>query len=178
MSRASVRSFTLWHPRVTVTAIVAVTVLAVSGCGSSAVNAPPPASPTPTSTPVLGVATPGPQAQFVHDLAICATVDSNSHCVDGSTTHFAIKSRPFAVWTVVGIPGGEQHTITYTTLLNDTPIMMKTLPVQVGYIYKIGMYYPVAGIGVLKLYWDAPATDSGAPPSDDFLSQSIAFLIQ
>lgn len=179
MSKASVRSFPLWRTRVTATAIVAVTMMVVSGCGSSAVSIPSPIPPTPTSTPVLGVATPGPQAQFVHDLAICAALDANLRCPGGSIGQIPKQSTLNAVWTVAGFPVGEKHTITYSWLVNDNPLAMKTLPVQGNLNYSIRTYIPAGtGIGKLKLYWDAPASDGSTLPSDDFLAQSIAFLIQ
>jgi hypothetical protein len=147
--------------------------MVVSGCGSSAVSIPPP---RPTSTPVLGVAMPGPQAQFVHDLEICATVDPNGRCPAGSTTQCAIQSTLHANWTVDGVPVGEKHTITCVLLVNDSPVLMRNLPAQGGAPTNFSI--SLAGAGELKLYWDAPARDSSTPPSDSFLAQSIAFLIQ
>lgn len=152
-------------------------VMLLVGCGNAATTPPTP-QPTATATPVLGVAIPGPRAQFIQNLFVTDRVSTDPQ---GNTpvTTLRIGAPVYIIFSVHGVPQGEHHTITTYFFLQGQP-KSKTNPldVQDNFNGTASIVYPVAGIGMAKLYWDAPTSDLSAPPSDDYLAQSIAFLIQ
>ncbi|HEU5348406.1 MAG TPA: hypothetical protein VFU63_07315 [Ktedonobacterales bacterium] len=128
--------------------------------------------------PVTPVATPGPQAKLLSQVVTARARQSNCAPVD-PTSLFHVND---AVWVFVilkqAAPG---HTISVRWFANETdvnpPSTDKTSLAlgnnNAGACFSL--QYPSAGTGMVKIYWDRPANDTGDDPQDPALMATIRF---
>jgi hypothetical protein len=125
--------------------------------------------------------TPGPQSLFV-PMAVTATgVDRNGAPVN-PTSHVPVGRPVYVVCRVRGVLPGQPHRLTIRwylqgQLLRSPGAYTYATVAQDGSL-SFSVTYPVAGAGLVKLYWDEPVGDSNEQPNDRFLAQAIAFMVQ
>lgn len=137
--------------------------------------------PPPTATPVLGVAIPGPQAQHIQSVVTSDQCDVTTH-LPPLVTHF--KAGSFICVAGLEPNATARHTVRCDWFLNGVhimlrkPIIVELVPQGSGEsVFYCGLTFPTSGLGVAKLYWDAPDTGGDQSPSDQFLAYSIAFAV-
>lgn len=160
-------------------ALLALSVLML-GCAGQTTTTIVPTSvpPAPTATPLLGLPTPGPQAQHIKD--VTSTDDCNPHhATPPLVTHFTVGARVCVSATVTS--STDKDVLTAYWFLNGSLVQIATykfaLPGDGSRRVVFIMPYPVKGVGVAKLYWDASDGANDRLPSDQFLAYSIAFAV-
>jgi hypothetical protein len=143
-------------------------------------------------TTVAPASIPRPAAKYIVSVVTARSVDSNRTPID-ITSHFPVKSQVNLVVQVRNVTAGEQHTVSVRWFLNgiDTPVTGgegRTSKVsKVSKVIKVikddsnvqfGLVYPVAGVGMAKVYWDRPANDTSDSVTDPSLAQIIYFAVE
>jgi hypothetical protein len=134
-----------------------------------------------SQVPATPTSSPGPAAKYLK-VATTARAEDAQHNPVGPTTHFNVLQDIHLLAFVRGVPKGQQHTVWVRWYLNG---------VDVGFGRKKGQTvatvnggdtnvfftnnYPAPGIGMAKLYWDIPDSDSGDAPNDQYLAQTVIF---
>lgn len=141
----------------------------------------PPASVPTQSVHIEPVATPGPQMRYVPLVTTAAGVDDHLAPID-PTARFQPGMTVYLVASVRGAPAGHEHTITVRWFIDgqDTEIppsiSMKTVSGDANVYFTLT--YPVAGVGMAKVYFDAPPVSTVSAPSDQYLAATVVFLVQ
>jgi hypothetical protein len=157
---------------------------------------------TPTSfdyslVPATPTSTPGPDASYVRN-PVTALGHDNANNPVHPTTHFVLaqsangtsSTSVYLTAQVRGIPKGQQHTVWYRWYLNSedlglgrtlcTPSATNCTMVSFNSgdqnLYTLCVY-PKPGIGMVKIYWDIPSSDSGDASNDAHLAQTVMFGI-
>jgi len=137
---------------------------------------PPPTAAAPANTP-------GPAAKYIVMVVTARAVDSNYTPID-ITSHFPIGSQVHLVVQVRNIPVGERHTVSVRWFLNGTDMQVNGGPGRTSVEVTdnanahLSLLYPTTGVGMAKIYWDRPASDSSDSNSDPSLAQTISFTIE
>lgn len=142
-----------------------------------------PLRPAPTSTPstpTVGIE-PGPQAKYVRHVVTATGVDSGYFPV-GATSRFAANSSVYVVMSVRGLPAGTSHTISIRWYLNGVPLdHLASATTSITFTGNQQIYfvlsYPSPGVGMARVYLDAPASDIGDAPNDPALATTVTFLV-
>ena len=129
------------------------------------------------------VSTPGPAAKNITSLVTAKSVDSNYNAVD-ETSYFLVKSSVYAVITIVGVSQNQTNTLTCVWYLNDLNFNLHTGTTTVIQPNKTTNFHGVCelpynqiGIGMVRVYWNRPASDTSESASDPYLAQSIKFAV-
>jgi hypothetical protein len=144
----------------------------------------------PTSTvdifsqvPATPVSTPGPAAKDIVNVVTARSVDGNSAPI-GITSHFLVGSPVHLVVQVRTLTAVEQHTISVYWFLTGIDTQVSRGPGKTDVVVKdnspvlLSLIYPSTGVGMAKLYWDRPASDTSNSNSDPSLAQTIYFAIE
>jgi hypothetical protein len=127
--------------------------------------------------------TPGPAAKYIVMVVTARAVDSNFTPID-ITSHFPVGSQVHLVVQVRNIPVGERHTVSVRWFLNGTDMRVNGGPGRTSVEVTdnsnahLALVYPDTGVGMAKIYWDRPASDSSDSNSDPSLAQTISFTIE
>jgi hypothetical protein len=136
-----------------------------------------------SQVPATPVSTPGPAAKYIVDAKTARSVDSNRTPID-ITSHFPVNSQVNLVVQVRNVAAGEQHTVSVRWFLNGIDTQVKGGEGRTSKLIKdnsnvqFGLFYPVAGVGMAKVYWDRPANDTSDSATDPSLAQTIYFAVE
>jgi hypothetical protein len=134
-------------------------------------------------TTVAPASIPRPAAKYIVSVVTARSVDSNRTPID-ITSHFPVKSQVNLVVQVRNVTAGEQHTVSARWFLNgiDTPVTggegRTSKVIKDNSNVQFGLVYPVAGVGMAKVYWDRPANDTSDSATDPSLAQIIYFAVE
>lgn len=132
--------------------------------------------------PTAPAATQGPAAKNVAGVVTARGVDNNYAPVD-PTSHFFVGATVYVVLQIRQVPKGTQHTISVRWFLNNQDIqlppnaLVKKQVIQDSNAY-FGLTYPQPGVGIAKVYWDKPDSDSGDGADNQYLAATIYFAVQ
>lgn len=131
--------------------------------------------------PVTPVSTPGPSAKIITSAVTAHQVDSSYNPID-VTSRFTVNDTVYVVVNIVGASQKGANTLSCRWFLDGIDYNLKsgtTVTVQPtktnnfhGYC---GLPYYQTGVGMVKIYWNKPASDSGDDPKDPYLAQTIKF---
>jgi hypothetical protein len=136
-----------------------------------------------SQVPATPVSTPGPAAKYIVNVITARSVDSNRTPID-ITSHFPVGAQVNLVAQVRNVTAGEKHIVSVHWYLNgiDTQVTRgdgrTSKTVSDNSNVQFGLVYPVAGLGMAKIYWDRPDNDTGNQASDPRLAQTIYFAIE
>lgn len=135
-----------------------------------------------TKVPATPAATPGPAAKYITSATLAHNVDSNFAPVDISSK-FTVNSMVYVVLNVRNVPKGNTHTVSVHWFLNNVdvqlpPSALTTKDITVDSNAYFALLYPQQGVGMVKIYWDRPAGDTGNSPTDQYLAQTLYFAVQ
>jgi len=136
-----------------------------------------------TQTPTWPASTAGPAAKYIVSAKTARSVDSNRTPID-ITSHFPVKSQVNLVVQVRNVTAGEQHTVSVRWFLNGIDTQVTGGEGRTSKLIKdnsnvqFGLVYPVAGVGMAKVYWDRPANDTSDSATDPSLAQTIYFAVE
>jgi hypothetical protein len=99
------------------------------------------------------------------------------------TSHFTAGQQVDVVCTVGGFPKGQRNTVSIHWFFDGVDMQLPILngktseDVTSTQVVYFAMQYPTAGVGMAKLFYDLPSTDSGDGPDDPYLAGQITFAI-
>jgi hypothetical protein len=132
--------------------------------------------PTPTATP-------GPDGKFITNV-VTARGEDSLHNPVGPTTHFTVEQSIHLLGQVRGVPKGQKHSVWVRWYLNGVDLGWGRVPGKTVASVTQGdtnlffvITYPQPGIGMARLYWDIPNSDTGDSPNDQYLAQTVVFGI-
>ncbi len=136
-----------------------------------------------SQVPVTPVSTPGPSAKIITSAVTAHQVDSSYNPID-VTSYFTVNDTVYVVVNIVGASQKSANTLSCRWFLDGIDYNLKsgtTVTVQPtktnnfhGYC---GLPYYQPGVGMAKIYWNKPTSDSGDAPNDPYLAQTIKFGI-
>lgn len=134
-----------------------------------------------TQVPATPVSTPGPAAKNITSLVTAKNIDTSYNAVD-VTSYFLVKSTVYAVMTIVGVSQNQANTLSCVWYLNDLNFNLhngneKTLqPSKTTNFHAMcALPYNQVGVGMVRVYWNRPASDTSDSPNDPYLAQTIKF---
>lgn len=133
--------------------------------------------------PATPASTPGPQAKIVQSVVTAHAIDAKYNAEDESTI-FLVNSTVYVVANIVGASQTTTNTFSCTWYLNGVNYQLNTakqtqLPPGKAsnfHAYCALPYYQT-GIGMVRLYWNRPASDTNDGPNDPYLAQTIKFAV-
>ena len=133
--------------------------------------------------PATPQSTPGPAAKNVTSLVTAKSVDPSYNAID-ETSYFLVKSSVFAVITIVGVTQNQTNTLTCVWYLNNLNFNLHTGTTTTIQPNKTTNFHGVCelpynqiGIGMVRVYWNRPASDTSESATDPYLAQSIQFAV-
>jgi hypothetical protein len=135
-----------------------------------------------TQVPATPVATPGVAAKYVTSATTARNVDNNFAPVD-ITSKFTVNNMVYVVLSVRNVPKSTQHTVSVRWFLNTLDVQLppsaltKKDIVQDSNAY-FALQYPQPGLGMVRVYWDRPASDSDNSSTNQYLAQTLYFAVQ
>lgn len=139
-------------------------------------------TPTPISTfgvPATPVSTPGPAQKYVTNATTALHADTNNLPV-GPTSSFPVGATVYVLVTVRNIPSNQSHVVSVRWFFDGVYLGIKgntSQTVNGNFNVDFALTYGSPGVGMAKIYFDRPATDSGDSPTDSSLAQTILFAI-
>jgi len=180
-----------------VSGVVSIMLICIAGCGGAAllghnqlasifqqqIKIFPTAHPYSTANvPVTPIATQGPQVKYVYNIVTSQGVSTNFVAVD-QTSHFQANNYVYVVCDVHGIPKGQTHVISIHWFYDGQDLDLRS---QLGATYQnvssdqvvyFRLYYPYPGLGMAKVFFDLPSSDSGDAAGDPYLAGQIYFAV-
>lgn len=136
---------------------------------------------TSANVPVTPVATPGPANRFVQHVVTATGVDNNLFATH-PTSRFTTNSNVYVVISVRGVSDSKQHTVSIEWYQNTVRLDLHgaetTRTITKDSQVFFALSYPSPGVGMARVYWDKPDTDTSDSPSDPALADTIYFLVQ
>ena len=133
--------------------------------------------------PATPASTPGPQAKIVQSVVTAHAIDAKYNAEDESTI-FLVNSTVYVVANIVGASQTTANTFSCTWYLNGVNYQLnsgKQTSLPAGKASNFHAYcalpYYQTGIGMVRLYWNRPASDSNDGPNDAYLAQTIKFAV-
>ncbi len=135
-----------------------------------------------TQVPVTPAATPGPANKFVTSATTARNVDNNFAPVD-ITSKFTVNNYVYVVVSVRGVPKNTTHTLAVSWFLNGLnvqlpPNALTRKDISVDSNAYFALEYPTPGLGMVKVYWDQPGSDTSTAATDPALAQTLYFAVQ
>lgn len=131
--------------------------------------------------PVTPVSTPGPSSKFVVSAVTAQAKDPQNNPID-VTSQFTVNSTVYVVVKILGASQTTSNTLTCRWFLNGVDYNLKQdtsttiAPNKAsGYNGYCGLTYYQTGVGMVKIYWNKPTSDTGDAPNDKYLAQTIRF---
>jgi hypothetical protein len=123
----------------------------------------------------------GAGKHIVRQVASASAVDQRGAPIQVAT-RFPAQTPVYVTFIVRGLAPGEPHRLSVRWYLNDTLVPVagshtSTLITHDGPGF-FSLVYPAPGAAQARLYWDEPIGDSSDTPNDDYLAQSVAFVIE
>jgi hypothetical protein len=98
------------------------------------------------------------------------------------TSYFLVKSTVYAVMTIVGVSQNQASTLSCVWYLNDLNFNLHTgnekslQPSKTTNFHAMcALPYNQIGVGMVRVYWNRPASDTSESPDDPYLAQTIKF---
>jgi hypothetical protein len=136
-----------------------------------------------SQVPATPAATPGPASKYITSLVTAKNVDASYTAVD-VTSYFQVKSTVYAVMTIVGVSQNQANTLSCSWYLNGINFGLKTntsytlQPTKATNFHAIcALPYNQPGVGMVRVYWNRPASDTSESASDQYLAQTITFAV-
>ena len=132
--------------------------------------------------PITPVATSGPQVKYVYDIVTSQGVSTNFVPINESS-HFQANQYVYVVCDVHGIPKGQTHTISIHWFYDGQDLGLPSKPGQTyqsvssNQVVYFLLDYPYPGLGMAKIFFDLPSSDSGDQANDPYLAGQISFAI-
>lgn len=140
-------------------------------------------TPTVISTfgvPVTPVSTPGPSQKFVTNAVTTTYVDTKGVAV-GETSSFPVGASVYVLVAVRNIPNNQSHTVSVRWFLDgvylNIPSSNTSKTIDGNYNVYFSLTYGNPGVGMAKIYFDRPTSDTGDNPADPTLAQTIYFAV-
>jgi hypothetical protein len=131
--------------------------------------------------PVTPVSTPGPSAKIVTSAVTAHSIDKDYNPSD-ITSEFTVNDTVYVVVNIVGASQTGTNTLTCRWFLDGIDYNLKSgtsVAVQPSKTNNFhgycGLPYYQTGVGMVKVYWDKPTSDTGDAPNDKYLAQTIKF---
>jgi hypothetical protein len=100
----------------------------------------------------------------------------------GPTTHFYAGGTVYVIVQVRGLAKTAQHTLSVRWYLAGKDIGVQGLadaktstPIKGNTNAAFGLVYPAPGVGMARIYWDRPLTDTNDTSSDPSLARTVMF---
>lgn len=133
--------------------------------------------------PRTPVSTPGPSAKIVTSAVTAHGIDNNYNAVDISS-YFQVNSTVYVVANIVGASQKTTNTLSCTWFLDGIDYKLKsgtTSPLPPSKTSNFHGYcalpYYQTGVGMVRIYWNRPASDTSDASDDPYLAQTIKFGI-
>ncbi|HLZ21203.1 MAG TPA: hypothetical protein VKQ30_03675 [Ktedonobacterales bacterium] len=156
-------------------------VLASFGIGPSMTHVTPSAFST-YGVPVTPVATPGPAQKFVTNATTAKYVSNKGEPLE-PTSSFPAGTYVYVLVTVRNIPNGQSHVISVRWFYDNIYLSLNmskantSQTINGNYNVDFALVYTSPGVGMAKIYFDRPASDTTDSPTDPTLAQTISFQI-
>lgn len=131
--------------------------------------------------PATPTSTPGPDGKYVTN-AVTARDEDSLHNPVGPTTSFTLPATVHLLAQVRGVPKGQQHKVWVRWYLNNVNVGLGRVIGSTVVVINQGdsnlhfsLNFKEPGIGMAKLYWDIPDSDSGDSPNDAYLARTVVF---
>lgn len=131
--------------------------------------------------PTKSVSTPGPAAKVITSAVTARGIDKDYNAVD-ITSYFTVNSTVYVVANIVGASQKTTNTLSCTWFLDGIDYKLKSgtkssLPPSKtsnfhGYC---ALPYYQTGVGMVRIYWNRPDSDTSDSPTDPYLAQTITF---
>lgn len=136
-----------------------------------------------SQVPATPVSTPGPASKVVVSVVTAHGIDNKYNPEDESSV-FNVNSMVYVVANIVGASQTTTNTFSCVWYINGVNYQLKTakqtsLPpgnASNFHAYCALPYYQ-PGVGMVKVYWNRPATDTSDSPKDPYLAQTIKFAV-
>jgi hypothetical protein len=134
------------------------------------------------NVPVTPIATPGSQTKYVFNIVTSAGVSTNFVPIN-ETSHFQVGQYVYVVCDVHGIPKGQKHTISIHWFYDGQDLGLQSnlggtyQTVDSNQVVYFRLNYPYPGLGMAKVFFDLPSTDSGDQANDPYLAGQIYFAV-
>jgi hypothetical protein len=136
-----------------------------------------------SQVPVTPVSTPGPSAKIITSAVTAQGIDNKYNAVD-VTSYFKVNSTVYVVVNIVGASQTGSNTLTCRWFLDGIDYNLKSgtsVAVQSSKTNNFhgycGLPYYQTGVGMVKIYWNKPSSDTGDATNDKYLAQTIKFAI-
>ncbi|MFI5276099.1 MAG: hypothetical protein ACHQ1E_02420 [Ktedonobacterales bacterium] len=136
-----------------------------------------------SQVPVTPVSTPGPSAKVITSAVTAQGIDNKYNPVD-VTSYFKVNSTVYVVVNIVGASQTGSNILTCRWFLDGIDYNLKSgtsVAVQSSKTNNFhgycGLPYYQTGVGMVKIYWNKPNSDSGDASNDKYLAQTIKFAI-
>ena len=131
--------------------------------------------------PVTPVSTPGPAAKVITSAVTAHQVDPHYNPID-VTSEFTVNDTVYVVVNIVGASQKGANTLSCRWFLDGIDYNLKSgtsvtvQPTKTNSFHGYcGLPYYQTGVGMVKVYWNKPTSDSGDATNDPYLAQTIKF---
>jgi hypothetical protein len=138
--------------------------------------------------PATPVATAGPANKYVTSVVTAKHIDGSQNAKD-VTSHFLVNDQVFVVVQIRNAPKGP-HTVCAEWFINASQGMQAIHPPgewadkqgcdtinSAGVNAAFALVYPQSGIGMARIFWDRPASDTNPPATDPAIAATIIFAV-
>lgn len=134
-----------------------------------------------SQVPATPVSTPGPAAKIITSVKTAQGIDKEYNAQD-ITSYFKVNSTVYVVVNIVGASQNTTNSISCTWYLDGINYNLKsgtkaTLPQTKSnnfHAYCALPYYQT-GVGMVRIYWNRPDSDTNDTANDPYLGQTIKF---
>jgi hypothetical protein len=132
--------------------------------------------------PVTPVATPGPQHTYVTNIVTAQGVSTGFAPVN-QTSHFKAGQQVYVACLVHNITKGQKHTVSIHWFFDGVDMQLPIVngktseEITSDQVVSFALRYPTAGLGMAKIFFDLPSTDTGDQANDPYLAGQITFAI-
>ncbi|HEX8732901.1 MAG TPA: hypothetical protein VF725_12670 [Ktedonobacterales bacterium] len=134
-----------------------------------------------SQVPAMPISTPGPAAKVITSAVTAHGIDNNYNPVDISS-YFQVNSTVYVVANIVGASQKTTNTLSCTWFLDGIDYKLKSgteSPLPPSKTSNFHGYcalpYYQTGVGMVRIYWDRPASDTSDSATDPYLAQTIKF---
>jgi hypothetical protein len=135
-----------------------------------------------SQVPATPVATPGPAAKNITSIVTAEGVDANGTPIN-VTSFFHVGATVYIV--IRAQTSSQVNTVTCVYYLNGINYQLHqntvgTIPATKAvtpYIVKCALPYLQPGVGMVRVYWNRPDSDTSESESDPYLAQTIKFAV-
>jgi hypothetical protein len=148
-----------------------------------------------SQVPATPVSTPGAAAKYIIGTTTARNVDSSYAPID-PTTHFTVNETVYIAYQVPNVPVNSHHVVSIRWFSRGIDVGLGMVKNQTyseldpkpgdphcsstvcNFNADFALNYPQAGVGMAKIYWDKPASDTGDGATNPYLAQTLYFAIE